>query len=164
MARQLGGWTNLSLLLLFGHFALPFVLLISRHPKRVPHTVAVLAAWMLLMHIADIYWLTMPHVPGAVHYIGEHAFIIGDRAITPFDALGMAIAQPDGEIAQIIRGLPEYKPGALDPQFHPSLMDLLLIVGMLGLLVAGSAVRLSGCSLLPERDPRLKESLAFENI
>jgi hypothetical protein len=49
-------------------------------------------------------------------------------------------------------------------RFHPGLIDLVNVVGMAGLLVAGTAVRLSGCSLLPERDPRLHESLVFENV
>jgi hypothetical protein len=51
-----------------------------------------------------------------------------------------------------------------DVSFHPGLIDLVNVVGMAGLLVAGTAVRLSGCSLLPERDPRLHESLVFENV
>lgn len=134
LARQMNGWVYLSLTLLIGHFALAFVLLISRHPKRVPHTLALLAAWMLLMHLGDIYWLVMPHVPtDLVHKATSMRQLMSDATAT-------------------------------DVRFHPGLIDLVNVVGMVGLLVAGTAVRLSGCSLLPERDPRLHESLAFENI
>jgi hypothetical protein len=134
LARQMNGWVYLSLTLLIGHFALPFVLLISRHPKRVPHTLAALAAWMLLMHLGDIYWLVMPHVPTDMV-----------RAAT---GLGQLMSDVTAD----------------DVRFHPGLIDLVNVVGMAGLLVAGTAVRLSGCSLLPERDPRLHESLVFENV
>ena len=34
IVRQLGGWAPVSLLLLFGHFVVPFVLLITRWTKR----------------------------------------------------------------------------------------------------------------------------------
>lgn len=134
LARQMNGWVFLSVTLLIGHFALPFVLLISRHPKRIPHTLAVLAAWMLLMHLGDIYWLVMPHVP------------------TDLVHKATSMRQLMSEVT------------AADVGFHPGLIDVVNVAGMTGLLVAGTMVRLSGCSLLPQRDPRLKESLAFENI
>jgi hypothetical protein len=50
MARQMGGWGWVSVLLILGHFLGPFLLLISRHPKRRPVFLSVGAAWMLLMH------------------------------------------------------------------------------------------------------------------
>jgi hypothetical protein len=134
MVRQMGGWGKFSLMLLFGHFALAFLLLISRHPKRVPHMVAALAGWMILMHIVDIYWLVMPHVPTEMVHAAKSYAQLAEQ-VTPADV-----------------------------GYHPSIMDLASIVGMLGLVAAGTALRLSGCSLLPERDPRLHESLAFENI
>ena len=34
LARQFGDWGWFSLWLLFGHFCIPFVFLISKHPKR----------------------------------------------------------------------------------------------------------------------------------
>ena len=36
LARQLGGWAPMSFVLLFGHFVVPFVLVISKWPKRLP--------------------------------------------------------------------------------------------------------------------------------
>ena len=44
------------------------------------------------------------------------------------------------------------------------LMDVVGALGHLGLFVAGIAYTLGGRSLLPEKDPRLAESLAFENV
>jgi hypothetical protein len=58
--RQIGQWANLSLLLLFGHFFVPFLLLMSRFPKRRPGLLAIGATWMLLIHWFDMYYLVVP--------------------------------------------------------------------------------------------------------
>jgi hypothetical protein len=43
------------------------------------------------------------------------------------------------------------------------LLDFLTLVGLAGIYLAGAAFWVRGCSLIPEGDPRLAESLAFEN-
>jgi hypothetical protein len=48
--------------------------------------------------------------------------------------------------------------------FHPSLVDLACVVGVGGLFLAALAWRLRDGSLVPTKDPRLAESLAFENV
>jgi hypothetical protein len=58
--RQEGQWVWITLLLLFGHFILPFLALISRHPKRRVASLVAAAAWLLVMHWIDVYWLVMP--------------------------------------------------------------------------------------------------------
>ena len=63
LARQLGDWGWLSIWLLFGHFCIPFVFLISRHPKRDWKTLLIAASWMLLFGWIDVYWLVMPTIP-----------------------------------------------------------------------------------------------------
>jgi hypothetical protein len=60
LVRQQGVWLVLSLLLLLGHFFLPFLWLISRHPKRRRPVLAAAAVWLLAMHWFDLYWLVMP--------------------------------------------------------------------------------------------------------
>lgn len=134
MARQMGGWGTVTLALLFGHFVIPFVLLISRHPKRQPQMLALGAVLMLTMHFVDIAWLVKPHVP-------EH--LLHDAA----------------SYAQLAKTVT-----AADVGYVWSLFDALLPIGLLGLIIAGTAIRLRGVALIPERDPRLHESLAFENI
>ncbi|RYH13840.1 MAG: hypothetical protein EON57_01345 [Alphaproteobacteria bacterium] len=54
------GFAGLSLVLLFGHFLIPFAYLISRHIKRSREALLVGAAWMLVAHMVDMYWLIMP--------------------------------------------------------------------------------------------------------
>jgi hypothetical protein len=45
---------------LFGHFALPFVLLLSRDLKRRPRLLAQVAIWILVMRVVDLIWLVEP--------------------------------------------------------------------------------------------------------
>ncbi len=67
LARQTGGWTAVTVLLLFGHFFAPFLGLLSRYPKRQMLLLMPGALWVLLMHWVDLYWLVMPGFsPGRV--------------------------------------------------------------------------------------------------
>ncbi|MCA9602165.1 MAG: hypothetical protein KC417_09085 [Myxococcales bacterium] len=59
------GWTKVSVILLVGHFVFPFFFMLSRNVKRKYALVGFGAAWMLMMHIVDIYWYVLPHfAPG----------------------------------------------------------------------------------------------------
>ncbi len=114
MARQTGGWVGVSLLLLFGHFLIPFAGLLSRKIKRNKLLLAGWAVWILLMHWVDLYWLIVPK--------------LGDQG----------------------------------PSF--GLVDIFCAVGM-GALYLAMMIRVVGDrGLIPAKDPRLDESLAFENL
>ena len=113
LMRQSNGWAGVSLVLLFGHFLVPFLALIAREPKRRRQVLVVGAAWMLLMHWVDIYWLVMPSL------------------------------RPE--------------------QPWPHWLDVTTCLGLGAFFVESAVHRLRDCSLMPERDPRLAESLAFEN-
>ena len=68
-ARQTGSWTAVSLVLLFGHFVVPFLALMSRDVKRRKPLLVAGAAWMLLMQWTDVYWLVMPgKSPGTIPF------------------------------------------------------------------------------------------------
>lgn len=58
--RLEGGWGVLSLLLVLGHFVLPFALLLSRELKARPRMLAGVALWLLFMHAVDVAWLLFP--------------------------------------------------------------------------------------------------------
>ena len=60
LSRWEGGWSGVSLVLLFGHFAIPFVVLIFRVVKRSPILLGLVAVWILVMHWVDLYWLVYP--------------------------------------------------------------------------------------------------------
>jgi hypothetical protein len=52
--------------------------------------------------------------------------------------------------------------GAHSPPF--ALIDIACVAGVLGVFVAGAALRAKNLNLMPTNDPRLHKSLAFENI
>lgn len=115
LRRQTNGWGGVSLLLLFGHFAAPFLFLLPRFVKRNLGILAVPAIWMLLMHALDVYWLVIPQV--------------GHRSAGP----------------------------------APALTDVTSFLAIGFLFVAVMLWNLRNIPIIPERDPRLEESLAFEN-
>jgi hypothetical protein len=58
--RLRGGWQYLALALVFGHFALPFALLLSRDLKRNFKLLSTITIFILCMRVVDIYWQVMP--------------------------------------------------------------------------------------------------------
>ena len=58
--RSHGPWRGLGILLILGHFALPFLLLLSRDLKRRTGPLAAISAWLLVVHYIDLYWMIMP--------------------------------------------------------------------------------------------------------
>jgi hypothetical protein len=66
--RWIGSWKAVSLIIVFGHFAVPFFILITRAAKRNLKFLGIMAGWLLVMHWVDLYWLVFPtlHKEGAV--------------------------------------------------------------------------------------------------
>jgi hypothetical protein len=60
LVRMNGGWGFVSLALVFGHFALPFALLLSRDLKRNFKLLASIAVFILCMRLVDLYWVVTP--------------------------------------------------------------------------------------------------------
>lgn len=66
------GWQWISLALVVFHFAVPFLLLLSRRTKRAAATLAMVAIGLLLMRAVDLFWLVMPNFYGdslRVHWL-----------------------------------------------------------------------------------------------
>ncbi|KAA5546952.1 hypothetical protein FYK55_00575 [Roseiconus nitratireducens] len=122
-SRQRGIFGYLSLALIFLHWMLPFVGTMSRHVRRRPGLLACWAAYILVMHFVDIYWIIMPEAR----------------------ALGHEVVPTAGGVLGV-------------------LASVLCVVGM-GSLVLGLILRVAGGNrVAPVRDPRLMESIVFENI
>jgi hypothetical protein len=58
--RLAGNWLVLSLVLVGGHFIVPFFAMLPRAVKRSRNALAFFASWLLVMHYADLYWQVMP--------------------------------------------------------------------------------------------------------
>jgi hypothetical protein len=112
-ARLQGSWKAVSLLLMAGHFGIPFFYLMGRDVKRKGWTLALGGAWVLAMHFVDLYWQVMPTL------------------------------HPEG--------------------VRPSVMDVAALLAVGGCFVGAAGWLMRRQALVPLRDPRLAESLAFEN-
>lgn len=64
LARKQGPWHGWTVLLCVGHFLLPFLVLLWRFVKRTPWLLATVAAWAVLMELADLFWIVRPMVSG----------------------------------------------------------------------------------------------------
>ncbi|HLB44657.1 MAG TPA: hypothetical protein VJK49_04660 [Candidatus Limnocylindrales bacterium] len=60
IARLNGGWQWIALVIVIGHFALPFLLLLSSDLKRNVRALSLVAAAIVLMRFVDTYWLIVP--------------------------------------------------------------------------------------------------------
>jgi hypothetical protein len=113
-ARLEGSWKTVTILLMIGHFGIPFLYLMGRAVKRRDSTLAVGGVWLLLMHFLDLYWQIMPTL------------------------------HPEG--------------------IRPSILDVAAFLAVGGGFVAAAGWLMRKQALVPIRDPRIDESLAFENV
>jgi hypothetical protein len=88
VVRVTHGWGVLGLILIVGHFALPFCALLSRALKRTPGPLAVVGVWLLAMHYVDLYWLVLP----ALHGDGLHPHWLDAAAFLAIGGLTVAFA------------------------------------------------------------------------
>jgi hypothetical protein len=61
MHRLGTSWKFIALLLVLFHFAVPFLLLLSRKVKRTPDLILKIALGILAARLIDLYWLIAPH-------------------------------------------------------------------------------------------------------
>jgi hypothetical protein len=112
-ARLEGSWRMASILLMAGHFGIPFLYLMGRTVKRRASTLAVGGVWLLAMHFLDLYWQVMPTL------------------------------HPEG--------------------IRVSTLDVAAFLAVGGCFVSAASWLMRRQALVPLGDPRLAESLAFEN-
>ncbi len=150
LPRQVGPWLWVSLILLFGHLFIPFAGLLSRHAKRRLNIFAFWAVWILAAQFLDLFYIIMPnewvkHAPGNLP--------VHDLLNTRFDIYHLK---------------PEFASFMDRISFPVTPMGLLITIscfaGMAGIYVASTMVMLRGQAIVPVKDPKLTESLGFENV
>jgi hypothetical protein len=76
IARMSHGWEYLAVFLIVFHFAVPWLLLLSRRTKRTPERLVIIAAWILFMRYADLFMMITPEFASSgenLHMLaGEH--------------------------------------------------------------------------------------------
>ncbi|MDT7604740.1 MAG: hypothetical protein QOF61_2737 [Acidobacteriota bacterium] len=65
LRRLRGGWQYIALGLVLLHFALPFVLLLSRDLKRTARLLGAVACLVLVMRVVDLFWTVAPSIKAA---------------------------------------------------------------------------------------------------
>jgi hypothetical protein len=58
--RGRGGWEVVAIALIALHFVVPFLLLLWRQSKQMPHWLMAIAGLLLVMRYVDLYWLVVP--------------------------------------------------------------------------------------------------------
>jgi hypothetical protein len=111
--RRFGnGWQSVTLVIVAGHFVLPWLLLLFRSTKRITRRLVAVAAFMLVMRFLDVFWLIAPWVKqGAfgVHWMdiaavlgvlglwtGAFCYLLKGRALLPVGDPYLPEALADG--------------------------------------------------------------------
>ena len=128
--RMFNEWKWVSLAVLLGQWAFPYLCLVTRWTKRILPLLMFFAVWQLVFHWVDLYWNIMPNL----HWEADQA----------------------GHLMGPLFGDPEHNKVG----FHA--VDVTVWLAMIGLFVAGIGRVMKG-NLLPIKDPKLGESIAFEN-
>jgi len=132
--RMFGEWQWVSIALLVGFWAFPFVFLLSRWTKRIVPSLVFFSVWQLVFHWLDIYWNVMPQ------YQWMSTFHEGVKVVTGPLTGNTALHHV---------------------AFSP--VDVTVWFGLIGVLIAGIGSQLKG-NLIPVKDPTLPLSLAHENL
>jgi len=70
LIRNTGNWNIAMITLVFGHFVVPFVILLQAWLKKNPRALSVVAVYTLCMHVLDHYLITIPE--RGISLGGEH--------------------------------------------------------------------------------------------
>jgi hypothetical protein len=132
--RIFGEWQWVSIAILVGYWAFPFVFLMSRWTKRIVPSLVFFAVWQLVFHWLDMYWNAMPSYDWEKVTHGANELVSGPMM---------------GNIAEHHVG------------FTP--LDVTVWLGLVGVLLIGVGRNLTG-NLLPIKDPTLGLSLAHEQL
>ncbi len=150
--RSQHGWGSIGTLLIVGHFFVPFALLMSRHVKRNPVGLAAAAIFLLVIHCFDMQYLILPS--------GVHAPVAGGEGHDAVShAAGAAAADGHagaGAIMQFASGFGDYL-------HQVGWADFGCFAALLAIATGATLFHVRRSNLVPLRDPRLAESLRFQN-
>jgi hypothetical protein len=130
--RLFGDWQWVSIAILVGFWAFPFVFLMSRWTKRIVPALVFFCVWQLVFLWLELYWNVMPQYDWST-VAHEHATLVSGPLM--------------GNIAYHHVG------------FTP--LDVTVWLGLCGVLLAGIGRNLTG-NLIPVKDPTLGLSLGHD--
>ncbi len=131
--RMFGEWQWVSIAVLVGFFAFPFVFLMSRWTKRIVPALVFFSVWQLVFHWLDLYWNVMPNYDWGTQFHEDTKLVLGPlTGNTAFHHVAF------------------------------SAVDITVWIGLIGVFLIGVGRNLTG-NLIPVKDPTLGLSLAHEN-
>ncbi|MCW1885410.1 hypothetical protein OKA04_11780 [Luteolibacter flavescens] len=134
LIRNTGDWNTASIALVFGHFVIPFVILLQAWLKKNSKTLSIMAGYTLVMHALDHYIITIP-----------------ERSVSLY---GMAFAG-DKRLADFLN-VSTSVPGAFWG-------DILAFVAIGSGFIFFYLRALTQTATYPHRDPRILESANVSN-
>ncbi len=140
LTRNTGNWNIGMYFLVFGHFVVPFVILLQAWLKRNPKTLSIMAVYTLCMHVLDHYIITIP----------ERGVSLGNMLAK--DSHGKVLLDGHAVFGDIQISIP----GAF-------WFDILAFVTIGAGFVFFLLRALGQHSLYPNRDPRILESANISN-
>jgi hypothetical protein len=90
IARMRHGWQYLAIFLVVFHFAVPWLLLLSRQTKRTPERLVVIAAWILFVRYADLFMMVSPEFATS----GENLHLVAGEPESSFFVHWLDLAAP----------------------------------------------------------------------
>jgi hypothetical protein len=90
ITRMRHGWQYLAIFLIVFHFALPFLLLLSRRLKRTPERLVIVAAWILFVRYTDLYMMVTPEFAAS----GENLHLLAGEQESHFFVHWLDLAAP----------------------------------------------------------------------
>ena len=140
LIRNTGNWNTAMIFLVFGHFVVPFVVLLQAWLKKNPKYLSIMAVYTLAMHVLDHYLISIP----------ERGISLGNLMIK--DAAGKVILDGHKVFGEIQPSIPGAFWG-----------DILAFVTIGAAFVFFLLRAIGQHSLYPCRDPRILESANLSN-
>ena len=128
------GWGAIGVILIVGHFLFPFAFGLSRHVKRNGVALAFFSIFLLVIHCIDMQFLILP---------GDHG---GEPHVSNLTAES-TFGEHFGEYLHQI-----------------SWADFGCFAGLILVIAGLTILNIRKTNLVPTRDPRLSESLNFQNF
>ena len=138
LIRNTGGWNTGSIALVFGHFVIPFVILLQAWLKRNPKLLSIMAGYTLVMHILDHYIITIP-----------------ERSVSLYRMANFPTAEWMKEL-DVFKGVTTSVPGAF-------WFDIFAFIAIGSGFLFFYLRALTQTAVYPHRDPRILESANVSN-
>ena len=139
LIRNTEGWNTASIVLVFGHFVIPFVILLQAWLKKNPVMLSVMAVYTLVMHVLDHYLISIPERSVSIYTMANFG--------TPEQKAAL------GHLASVVK---TSVPGAFWG-------DILAFAAIGSGFLFFYLRNLGSNNLYPNRDPRILESANVSN-